>query len=138
LAGGTSGLASKLEAFINQAKINAVKVLTHQLVYSTPIDTGNARGNWIVTIGEPSTEYFKRPNRLSPGRSPESAILEANDVSTRAQFHDDIYISNNAPYIVRLNEGSSPQAGAGFVESAVAQLSVTDITTAFTGGPELG
>lgn len=37
----------------------------------------------------------------------------------RYKVGDTIFIRNNAPYITRLNEGSSPQAEAGFVQNAI-------------------
>ena len=76
----------------------------------TPVDTGRARANWLVSLGTPRTETVEVGGRPDPGR------VVAPRVPQQA-----IFIANNLPYIRRLNEGSSTQAPASFVEMAVAE-----------------
>ena len=84
------------------------------LVLSTPVDTGRARANWITSVGIPITEDIE-DNDVSG-----SATIARNNTTIRAQKSGQtIYISNNLPYIGKLNEGSSAQAPANFVEIAV-------------------
>lgn len=86
----------------------------------TPIDTGRASGNWITQIGSPDTGYD--PNETG---GPQTSIDRAKAALAALAVGQTVYISNNVPYIVPLNQGTSSQAPAGFVEmSAVSALQV--------------
>lgn len=49
----------------------------------------------------------------------ESALSEGESVLAGSSPGQDIHLTNNLPYIKPLNEGSSHQAPAGFVEVAI-------------------
>lgn len=84
---------------------------------STPIDTGQASGNWITNVGAPSTSMNIGPS--SPGVS----IGQVKTALMALRMGQDVHITNNLPYIVKLNQGYSQQAPASFVElSAVSAL----------------
>jgi len=88
------------------------------VVLATPVDTGRARGNWQVTLDNPAVTVT---DQLSPsGRESveqgKSAIAQYKGGRPEAAIH----ITNNLPYIGKLNEGHSAQAPAGFVEKAIA------------------
>lgn len=76
---------------------------------------GRARGNWFVNVGSASSEV----REVSGMGTGESAMSEGQTNIDRAQSGDEIHLTNNLPYIVPLNEGSSQQAPAGFVEVAI-------------------
>lgn len=78
----------------------------------TPVDTGRARSNWNVDINIVDVQIVE-PTSKDPG--PEKAL----SAIARYKLNDVAYISNNLPYIRRLNEGYSQQAPAAFVETAV-------------------
>ena len=80
------------------------------LVEATPVDTGHARINWIPTTGAPATHEVDGGGTSAP--DPTAAFAAAPPGAP-------LYVTNNVPYIRKLNEGSSPQAPAGFVEKAV-------------------
>jgi len=75
---------------------------------ATPVDSGRARSNWNISSGVPDMETSER----TEPRDQTGAINAAPADKT-------IFISNGLPYIERLNEGYSKQAGANFVEEAV-------------------
>lgn len=78
------------------------------VVQATPRKIGRAKGNWIASINRPhrgTTRQLERTNNTP-------AI---NDIKRPCVS----YLSNNLPYIERLNEGWSDQAPAGYVEKAV-------------------
>lgn len=83
-----------------------------RLVLATPVKDGRARSNWLASIGSPRRDQVEI-------RSTEETIAEAVGVVDKAPQFPLIYISNNLPYIQRLNEGSSKQAPAAFVETAI-------------------
>lgn len=78
----------------------------------TPVDTGWARANWLVNIGTPF---------LAPIGTRESVPQAGTGVASIATYKlgPPVFISNNVPYITRLNEGSSQQAPRGFVQAAI-------------------
>ena len=87
-------------------------ILTNQLSGLTPVDTGAARNNWYVSKDGPGMEFD--PSKTSQGRETFTRVRTLRPFNT-------LYVNNNAPYIVRLNEGHSVQAPAGFIEKAVVE-----------------
>jgi len=89
-----------------------------RVVLKTPVDTGRARGNWHVSVGAPSlAEYEGREDRsggetITRGAAQIEALIDP----------DVIYIQNNLPYIVRLENGYSKQAPTGMAALTVAEL----------------
>lgn len=80
----------------------------------TPVDTGWARANWIPRIGAPFSGVAGSRENVSAGdQGAGVASIIANRTNTN------VFISNNVPYILRLNEGSSQQAPRGFVQAAI-------------------
>lgn len=124
------GLANKLEKMAGEvnkiASVRAVAVaraiLTH-LVYVTPVDTSRALSNWQIGIGGPVPSSIPAYFEGQKGSTKQSSASEALSVGiaelNRKQPGESIFISNLTPYIKELNEGSSRQAPAGFVENAV-------------------
>ena len=92
--------------------------LLRRIVLKTPVDTGRARGNWFVTIGSPS-------GAVSQGTDPggQASIARGSAVITGLTKPQAIWISNNLPYIVRLENGHSRQAPAGMVAVSLAEMS---------------
>ena len=94
------------------------------IVSATPVDTGQARSNWLVSTISPRIETIP-PYSLGSGGSTGAANVAAALAQGRAVIAtrrdgDDIFIANSLDYIERLNEGFSAQAPAMFVEAAVA------------------
>ena len=88
--------------------------ITDQLFATTPVATGWARSKWIPSIGQ--SVAFPDGSRESFDGSG-----QAQGKATLAAYRLDqgpIFVSNNVPYIGKLNAGSSPQAPAGFVQEA--------------------
>lgn len=90
--------------------------VTANLVEDTPRDTSWARTNWLPSIGK-AVEV--------PVNSPESVSFGAQQVGLAAVATSytlskgKVFITNNVPYIQRLNDGWSKQAPAGFVQAAI-------------------
>lgn len=101
---------------------NVVRSIGQNLVTATPVDVGTACTNWRVGVG-----YI--PEGVIPAFAPgtKGSTASANqhnaiDEIRRAVAHytngQSIDIVNNVPYLAKLNNGSSLQAPAGFVEEA--------------------
>lgn len=93
------------------------------VVMATPVDTGRARSNWQVAL-DVAPEGTREP--YSPGEegstsgpNAQAAIDQGKQVIGSYTTGKTIHITNNLPYIGRLNDGHSAQAPSGFVEKAV-------------------
>ena len=101
-----------------------VAILVDQaVVTSTPVDTGRARSNWQAHLGAPVSGTV---DALFPGRggstgeqNTAASLAAARAVISGFRGESSIHITNNLEYIEDLNRGSSAQAPAQFVESAV-------------------
>jgi hypothetical protein len=76
---------------------------------------GRARGNWQTTVGAPATTALGLRDK-SAVRAEGEAVVAAWDGEGSA------FITNNLPYIERLEEGWSTQAPAGMVAVTVAEF----------------
>ncbi len=88
------------------------------VVLGTPVDTGEARGAWQVTLSE-------RAERDTPeGRSAGQAISEGTATIKKVTGKNipTVTISNSKPYIERLNDGSSLQAPKKFIEMVIQRV----------------
>lgn len=83
----------------------------------TPIKEGRARRNWQANKAQPLTTYLDAPAVPSDGER--EAISNARAVASKLKSGDAAHLTNNAPYIARLNNGSSTQAPAMFVQTEV-------------------
>lgn len=108
--------ASDLAAFV------ALEV-TAELADVTPVDTSNAISNWQIGLGAPVTSE-REPHYPGQKGSTESMSEDATVIAAKVKLKNKkpgqiVYLSNNAPYIVDLDQGSSMQEPAGFVKRAV-------------------
>lgn len=104
--------------------VRAVALAIDQaVVITTPVDTGRARSNWLVSVGSPNTSTqppYAPGTGGSTGQANISAALAQGRAAVLGAGHKQtIYISNSLPYIDRLNKGYSAQAPAGYVQRAV-------------------
>jgi len=109
---------------VNRVKRNTALAVDQAVVLGTPVDTGTARSNWLVSTDAPKNDIIEAYDELVGGDMSESvnaqaALAQGKKVIQAATPGQDIHITNNLPYIVPLNEGSSAQAPAAFVEEAV-------------------
>lgn len=88
------------------------------IVNMNPVLTGRSRGNWYVTIGAPSAASDEAgfassaQEVVSRGQAAVSALVALGPV----------YITNNTPYIIELEKGSSKQAPQGMVQVTLDRL----------------
>jgi hypothetical protein len=94
----------KTERKMTQVGRKVALELFRRVIYKTPVDTGRARANWQVTIGSQAT------------------MSKATAASAGFKAGDTIYLTNNLPYIRKLEEGSSQQAPAGMVALTVQEF----------------
>lgn len=116
----------RVETVATRVKREVALIADREVILATPVDTGRARSNWIVSLNAPVVlprEPYAPGSKLglSERANAQAAIDQGVDRINASQPKQDIYISNNVHYIGKLNdEGTSAQAPAGFVQSAVA------------------
>ncbi len=88
-----------------------------RVVRKTPVDTGRARGAWVVSTGRSSDEI---PQRVDRNGTVTIATGAAN--MERAKGDEPIFISNNLVYINGLEYGKSRQAPNGMVRTTIAEF----------------
>lgn len=103
-----------MEKNSNKNIIKLAVLIDQVVTVQTPVDTGHARANWQATIGAETTAELEEVDPSGQG-----AIAKARAVLETRQPEQTIHITNNVKYVPRLNEGSSSQAPAGFVQAAV-------------------
>lgn len=127
-------MSSNIRAFeislrASAANIVGPKVATFQrkialealsrIVLRTPVDTGRARGNWMVSIGNLRPRFSEKSDKQG-----QETISRGSAELIELVAFQDIYISNSLPYILRLEHGYSRQAPNGMVSLTLAELGV--------------
>ena len=91
--------------------------LTLNLAKATPIDTGNADGNFFVDFSQTNR------NEITFKGSKQAAVnFVASKASQETIFKDmtrTFYIHQNTDYITALNEGHSKQAQKGYIDITI-------------------
>lgn len=86
--------------------------LDSAVVLSTPVDEGRARGNWFPSLNSPSSQVDEK----TFDKSGSKAISQASAVVASAKLGDTVWLTNNLPYILPLENGHSKQAPEGMVD----------------------
>ena len=114
--------ALDLQRFARKAGGNLDKVLrkvvfdiTREIIQKTPVDTGHARSNWFWGVQVVSDEDAT----LSKSGAP--SLARAASFASTVRSGGVVYLTNNLPYILPLEFGSSQQAPAGMVRITVAR-----------------
>ena len=94
-----------LNEYVNdkETKIKEVRktyafALYSSIVKKTPVDTGRARGNWNISVGHDDTIASTRTKPQ----------YKSVDEVPKVEGDEPIYISNNLPYITKLEYGGYP------------------------------
>lgn len=119
------GFGEDLEAFERKAtgrirlfRRAIVMKVSARVILRTPVDTGRARANWQVSMGAPAGGVVEAVDKTGT-----DTLQKIKEFSV-AIDHDDqpLFITNNQPYIEKLEEGSSDQAPNGMVAITVAEF----------------
>lgn len=129
LAKAMDKLQGEVKAAANEAAVFIAQSVVEELARKTPVDTSTALSSWVVSIKYP-TEY--RPGAHFYGSlgstytaSVRATIDAARNILSHKHPGQSIWISNNEPYIDDLNNGSSKQAPAGYVDRAILRATIT-------------
>jgi hypothetical protein len=104
-------IEQKIDRTLNQGIRATLFEVSTAIIKDTPADTGRARGNWQASVGRGATgEGFR-----SISRSGEAIAIADVDQTVSVAVGDLYYLTNNLPYIERLEYGWSKQAPGGMV-----------------------
>ena len=104
----SSGAASRMRADVWQAIVDTAEAARDDIKRNMPVDYGDAQGRW----GNPNWRMLNPRYQGAAGQG-----IWREDV--RNLTHTQGAELSPYEYIERLNEGSSQQAPAGFIDSAV-------------------
>lgn len=103
----------KAAVFIIKISFEAFK----RIINKTPVKLGRARGNWQADINNyPSGQV----NTLDSSGGTTENKMKSKVVSVK--IGDIIYLVNNVPYILKLEDGGSKQAPQGMVKTTMAEI----------------
>lgn len=111
----TASLAAFGKVTRNEAQLIFQKIaleLDTRIVLGTPVDEGRARGNWFASLNSPSSAVDEEARDKSGSK----AIASVTNTVGAAELGDTVWMTNNLPYILPLENGSSKQAPAGMVD----------------------
>lgn len=107
--GQGAAIAARLRAEVAAARNELAIEIDANLRAATPVDTGHARANWVPSVDSPAVAEVD-----GAAAHDEGVVAVLN-----ARLANNVYVSNNAPYISRLIGGSSTQAPAGWDVEAI-------------------
>lgn len=83
-----------------------------EIVENTPVDTGHAVSNWILSKNKPFPDVVGSKTAVNHRKSLDSL----SEIQNYKVKDGSIFLTNNVNYVPILNAGSSTQAPAGFVQ----------------------
>lgn len=120
VVGNVDAFVRKIAARCHQAVTSATPVGNREL-WQSPKSApqgytgGHARRNWLVDV-DVVNAVEKNGEDFAANEAAAQAEIRTFSIASNVQIN----LHNSAPYIGKLNDGSSTQAPAGFVERAVA------------------
>lgn len=112
-----------LDVIIEDAAEEALrlaKAIHKGVVARTPVDTGQARRSWNVTVGEARLTTVNKGKGLKSKRFPG----QVTSAVRRSKGDVTIHIANAKPYITYLENGSPTTKASGMVSKTLAGLDI--------------
>lgn len=123
LARSLNKKVDEIEKAASDLAVGTALTIVGDLAVKTPVDTSKAISNWQVDLNkEPSNRiepHYPGSHGSTFSASAGETLSKAKMILRNKKPGSVIYITNNLPYIQKLNEGSSKQEPAGFVERAI-------------------
>ena len=95
--------------------------IDRRVVLATPVRDGGAKRNWLASVGTPNNSVIDVGDGIPRAQAEQAAIDQGSVAINGANDYATIYVQNNLPYIVRLNEGWSEQAGSGYIDQIITE-----------------
>ncbi|HML75425.1 MAG TPA: hypothetical protein PKB02_13130 [Anaerohalosphaeraceae bacterium] len=108
---------NKMPAEVVRVQKSLVLQALRSIVSMTPVDTGRARGNWLVTIGGPAVASIDALDKIGQDTINKGLAQIAN-----LPPYQVVWISNNVDYIEFLEYGTESRPPIGMVATTVNNL----------------
>lgn len=115
-------ILADMDRFITKEIVALTFEIHAELVESTPVDLGWARANFVPQIASPYRENLKdaAPDSQAAAQRAGESISRLGVIAASYKLgNGPLFISNNVPYIGRLNDGHSRQAPPGYIPLAI-------------------
>jgi len=104
--------AKQLENSVSRAIRSVALAADRAAVQATPVDTGNARSNWNVTVRVPKITVDDNTEIGGTGPATQKALAKARSAVVKFRLRDGvIWLTNGVSYIRRLDQGYSSKGG---------------------------
>ena len=111
--------AEKSKRDIDQIRRAVILDLFNSVVYDTPVLDGRLRGNWIISVDQPSSETVDITDPTGQKTTSDIAYF----VAGLKPGDQKVYLSNNLPYAYRIEFGySKVKAPEGMVRKNFARV----------------
>ena len=93
--------------------------MLQQVIVGSPVDTGVFRGNHRISVNSPDSTY----DLSTADKGGSATQQEGNQKILQAKLGDLVYVQNNLPYAVALENGHSQQRPLGIYSVAFMNVS---------------
>jgi hypothetical protein len=114
--------AKNLRKVVGQKHRKVTFAIFRGIIFRTPKDTGRAMASWMIQQDSPdnSIPSFDTKSKKSRGASAGDSLRRMSSVNV--QPFSKTYLTNNLPYPIYLEKGSSEQRPDGFVKITIAEV----------------
>jgi hypothetical protein len=109
-----SGFAKEINVAVEKVVIKLALDIHTKFSRRTPVDTGRARASWDIKEGSPSS-FVPPEGSYGAPRPQDGGNLTGTDL---------VFVTSAIHYMQFLNQGSSKQAPAQFIEIVIAEVQV--------------
>lgn len=103
---------------------SALELFT-DVVMDTPVDTGRARGNWQITFGQGATGVLEASgDKENDSASGSPTVQKITDALNADRSTLTIFLTNNLPYIKKLEYGWSKKAARGMLRKNLLKANI--------------
>lgn len=115
--GNSASVGRGLRDFLSKTVRETMLVAADNVTNATPVDTGHAASNWVLSTGAPYAGVCG--SRKAVDTSAQRAGIEKISRYDIGRDGPRIYLRNNVLYLQYLDKGWSQQAEPGFVAKAI-------------------
>ena len=102
------------EAVIKKAAFSVFQ----SVIQKSPVDTGRFRANWNISVGNPDLSTSEATDKTGSA----SIGKVASGIAQYKLADGSIFLTNNLPYAMRLEDGYSGQAPNGMVRLSIVEF----------------
>lgn len=95
--------------------------IDRRVVLATPVRDGGAKRNWLASVGTPNNSVIDVGEGIPRAQAEQAAIDQGSAIINGANDYETIYISNNLPYIQRLDQGWSEQQPNPYIDQIITE-----------------